>query len=143
MRDKTHSVDHPDTQPFPLPPFIMDKTPAHPKLSQAEQVPATPRKRQIDSDSNDEPAAKRTRLTRKNLALFDKMGKKTSDPTDDSKSTKTTSTTTSGFADKAYKEWNPPPTSLQTSHEPRRHSQATRCTPRHGVASGVRVRGLC
>jgi len=89
-------------------------------LSQAEQVPATPpsRKRQIvgDSDDDAEPRTKRARttrptseparLTRKNLATFNKMGqrkKKTSDPSDDSGSTKTktTSTTSSGFADKA------------------------------------------
>jgi len=95
----------------------MDKKQVSPELSQAEplptgeeQVPAIPpsRKRQIDSDNDrdDEPLIKRARLTRKNLAQFDKMGqkkKKTSDPTDDSKSTKTTLTTTSGFADKAYK----------------------------------------
>ncbi|KAE8453067.1 hypothetical protein EG329_012254 [Mollisiaceae sp. DMI_Dod_QoI] len=92
----------------------MDETQTHPELSQAEplpkregQVPAIPptRKRQLDSDSDDEPLGKRAQLTRKNLTLFDKMGnkKKASDPTDDSKSTKTTSTTTSGFADKADK----------------------------------------
>ncbi|EOO01336.1 hypothetical protein UCRPA7_3163 [Phaeoacremonium minimum UCRPA7] len=89
----------------------MDKKQVSPELSQAEllptqeeQVPANPpsRKRQIDSDSDAEPLTKRARLTQKNLALFDKIGKKkTSDPTDDSKSTQTTSTTSSGFADKA------------------------------------------
>ncbi|KAK0636537.1 hypothetical protein B0T17DRAFT_478504, partial [Bombardia bombarda] len=92
-------------------------------------VPANPpsRKRQIDSDSDAEPRTKRARLTRKNLALFDKMGKKkTSDPTDDSKSTKTTSTTMSGFADKAYKNGilrplhSRPPTSLDDIR--RRHA---------------------
>ena len=88
----------------------MDKTPARPELAQVAQLPPSPpsRKRQIDSDSDsdsdDEPAARRTRLTRKNLALFDKTGKKKpSGLTDDSKSTKNTSTMTSGFADKAYK----------------------------------------
>ncbi len=103
----------------------MDKKQTSPKLLQAEfppaqeeQVPANPplRKRPLDSDDDAEPRAKRARttrptseparLTRKNLARFDKMGKKkVPDPTDESKSTKTktTSTTTSGFADKAYK----------------------------------------
>ena len=77
----------------------MDKKQVSPELSQAEllpaqeeQVPANPpsRKRQIDSDSDSdaEPLTKRARLTQKNLALFDKTGKKkTSDPTDDLKST--------------------------------------------------------
>ncbi|KAL2689035.1 hypothetical protein Neosp_003086 [[Neocosmospora] mangrovei] len=81
----------------------MDETQTHP---QAEQVPAIPpsHKRQIDSDSDDEPMTKRARLTRKNLALFDKMGSKnTSDTTDDSNSTGTTSTTMSGFAIQARK----------------------------------------
>ncbi|KAK0655231.1 hypothetical protein B0T16DRAFT_363724 [Cercophora newfieldiana] len=76
------------------------------------------RKRRIDSDSNNDPEPRTKRawttrptsetapLTRKNLALFNKMGKnKASDSTDESKSTKTKTTTTitSGFADKAYK----------------------------------------
>jgi hypothetical protein len=101
----------------------MDKKQASPKLSQAEllptqeeQVPANPppRKRQLDSDDDAEPRAKRARttrptseparLTRKNLALFNKMGKKkTSDPSDDSGSTKTLSTTASGFDIRARK----------------------------------------
>ncbi|KAL2689429.1 hypothetical protein Neosp_003483 [[Neocosmospora] mangrovei] len=91
----------------------MDKTQPLQEPSQAEHPPsreeqapttAKSRKREIDSDSGVEPLTKRARLTQKNLALFDKMGKKkSSDPTEDSKTTKTTSTTTSGFADKAYK----------------------------------------
>jgi len=84
----------------------MDETQTHPELSQAEQVPAIPpsRERQIDSDGDDEPLTKRARLTRNNLALFDKMGKKkASDSTDGSALTKTTSTTTSGFDIQAYK----------------------------------------
>jgi len=124
----------------------MDKKQASPELSQAElrptqeeQVPANPpsRKRQVDSDDDAEPQTKRARttrptseparLTRKNLALFDKMGKKkASDATDESKSTRTTSTTTSGFADKAYKNGilrplhSRPPTSLDDIR--RRHA---------------------
>jgi hypothetical protein len=76
--------------------FTMDKKQTSPELSQAElpptqveQVPANPpsRKRQLDSDDDAEPRARTTRptseparLTRKNLALFDKMSnsKKTS-----------------------------------------------------------------
>ena len=100
----------------------MDKKQTSPELSHAELpptqelVPANPpsRKRQLDSDDDAEPRTKRAqttqptsepaRLTRQNLARFNKMGKKkTLDPSDDSGSTKTISTTTSGFADKAYK----------------------------------------
>ncbi|KAK3328355.1 hypothetical protein B0T19DRAFT_461781 [Cercophora scortea] len=53
----------------------MDKPSKTSTRSREEQVPAIPpsRKRQIDSYSDDEPLVKRTRLTRKNLALFDKM----------------------------------------------------------------------
>ncbi|KAL8383625.1 hypothetical protein RB595_010698 [Gaeumannomyces hyphopodioides] len=104
----------------------MGKTPAHPNLPQAKQVPATPSPR--TSDSGDEPAAKRTRLTRKNLALFDKMGNQgTSNPTGNSKSTKTTSTSTSGFAKKAHKNgilhpaYSKPPANLEKIRE--RHNQ--------------------
>ncbi|KAI0407485.1 hypothetical protein F4802DRAFT_24291 [Xylaria palmicola] len=75
--------------------------------SQEEQAPQATQsqKRQIDSDSDDEPLTKRARLTRKNLSLFDKMGKKkkASESTDESGSTKTTSTTTSGFDIQACK----------------------------------------
>ena len=95
-----------------------------PELSQAEllptqeeQVPANllSRKRQLDSDDDEDakPQTKRApattrrtsepaRLTRKNLALFDRMpnSKKTSTHRDfdDSSTTKTLSTTASGFA---------------------------------------------
>ncbi|KAK3336898.1 hypothetical protein B0T19DRAFT_410879 [Cercophora scortea] len=103
----------------------MDKKQTSPKLSQAEplptqeeQVPANPlsRKRRVDrdNDNEDKPQLKRARLTRKNLALFTKMGKdkkkeskKSSsshrDSTSGSQKTKTTSTTSSGFAIQAYK----------------------------------------
>ncbi|KAK3378691.1 hypothetical protein B0T24DRAFT_609675 [Lasiosphaeria ovina] len=106
----------------------MDETQTRPELSQVEQVPAIPpsRKRQLDSDDDAEPRTKRARttrptseparLTRQNLARFNKMGKKgtskappsTSDPSigssgKSSGTTRTLSTTASGFADQAYK----------------------------------------
>ncbi|KAK0635851.1 hypothetical protein B0T17DRAFT_517470 [Bombardia bombarda] len=94
----------------------MDETQIRPELSQAEQVLANPpsRKRKLDSDDDAEPRAKRAqttrptsepaRLTRQNLARFNKMGKKkSSDPSDDSGSTKTISTMASGFAIQARK----------------------------------------
>lgn len=96
----------------------MDETQTRPELSQEEQVPAHPpsRKRQLDSDDDAEPQANQARtthlvseparLTRQNLARFNKMGKKqSSDPSDDSRSTKTKtmSITSTGFADKACK----------------------------------------
>ncbi|OAA63243.1 hypothetical protein SPI_03406 [Niveomyces insectorum RCEF 264] len=98
----------------------MDKKQASPELLQAEllptqgeEAPANPpsRKRQVAADSDDDkPQPKRARLTRKNLAQFNKMGKKkATDPTDESKSTKTTSTTSSGFAEKARKNGILPP----------------------------------
>ncbi|KAK5652987.1 hypothetical protein OQA88_9467 [Cercophora sp. LCS_1] len=84
----------------------MDEPHTHAEEKQAPQSTQT-RKRQLDSNDDAEPRAKRAqttrptlepaRLTRKNLALFNKMGKKKSSST----KTKTTSTTTSGFADKA------------------------------------------
>ncbi|KAJ2905784.1 hypothetical protein MKZ38_004461 [Zalerion maritima] len=101
------------------------KTTQTPQLPQSKTVDerpepvstATPtRKRQIvgDSDDDAEPRTKRARttrptseparLTRQNLARFNKMGKKkTSDPSDDSGSTKTLSTTASGFDVRARK----------------------------------------
>lgn len=80
-------------------------------------------KRQIGSDCGDnERHLKRARLTRKNLALFDKMGrKKVSGSTAESGSTKTTSTTTSGFDIKARKNGIllPPSSRAPTNHETR------------------------
>ena len=75
---------------------------------QEQQAPRNTqtRKRQIDSDSDDEPLIKRARLTRENLARLNKMGKtkkgpKTAstqhDTSDDSATTKSLSTTASGF----------------------------------------------
>lgn len=113
----------------------MDEKQTSPELSQAElspaqeeQVPANPpsRKRQLESDDDAEPQTKRARttrptseparLTRRNLARFNKMGKKgtskvppsASDPLKglsgkSSGTARTLSTTTSGFADQAYK----------------------------------------
>lgn len=121
----------------------MDKKQASPKLSQAEllptqgeQVPANPpsRKQQIAVDSNDnKPQPKRAQLTRKNLALFDKMGKKkdSQNSTTASQKTKTTSTTASGFADQAYKNGilpprhSKPPTNLEDIYERHAKCRAT------------------
>lgn len=100
----------------------MDEIPETHACSQEEQAPprtTQSRKRRIDSDSDDEPLAKRARLTQKNLALFDKMGKKkVLESTDGS----TTTTTTSGFADKAYKNriFQPLHSKTPTNHEARR-----------------------
>ncbi|KAI8960869.1 hypothetical protein F5Y11DRAFT_328373 [Daldinia sp. FL1419] len=121
----------------------MDKKQTSPEPSQAEllptqeeQVPANPpsRKRQIAVDSDDDkPQPKRARLTRKNLALFDKMGKKkdSQDSTTASQKTKTTSTTISGFADQAYKNCilpprhSKPPANLKDIQERHSRSRAT------------------
>ncbi|KAG5758048.1 hypothetical protein H9Q72_013817 [Fusarium xylarioides] len=133
----------------------MDKKQTSPELLQAElppareeQVPANPpsRKRQLDSDDDAEPRAKRARatrptseparLTRQNLARFNKMGKKkTSDPSDDSGSTKTTSTTSSGFAIKARNNgilepaYSKPPANLEDIRRRQAKSRATASPP--------------
>ncbi|KAJ2898374.1 uncharacterized protein MKZ38_003965 [Zalerion maritima] len=117
----------------------MDETRTYPELSQAEFPPdqekqtapvTTSRKRRIDTNSdNEEPQLKRARLTRKNLALFNKIGKKkASDSTDKSGSIKTTSTTSSSFALQARENsiFEPrrfkPPTNLE--HIRKRHAQS-------------------
>ncbi|KAH6630211.1 hypothetical protein B0J18DRAFT_93229 [Chaetomium sp. MPI-SDFR-AT-0129] len=123
--------------------FTVDEKQTSPELSQAEllptqgeQVPANPpsRKRHIAVDNDDDkPQSKRARLTRKNLALFDKMGKKKDhqDSTTSSQTTKTTSTRVSGFADQAYKNGilpprhSKPPTNLKDIHERHARSRAT------------------
>lgn len=93
--------------------FTMDKNQTSPELSQAglstqeQQVPAnlSSRKRQLNSDDDAElqtkraqttrPTSEPARLTRQNLARFNKMGKKkSSDPSDNSGSTKTKTTST-------------------------------------------------
>ncbi|KAI0011689.1 hypothetical protein F4779DRAFT_173757 [Xylariaceae sp. FL0662B] len=96
-------------------------SPLEPKVEGPEQItPATPlRKRRIDSDSNDEEyQLSRARLTRQNLALFNRMAKNKgekalmsgpSDSTIESSTTKTTSTTSSGFAIQATKNGILPP----------------------------------
>jgi hypothetical protein len=94
----------------------MDKTQTCSEPLQAEPQTRTPaitppQKRQIDGDI-DELRSKRARLTRKNLALFNHMGK-----------TKTTSTTTSGFAIQTYENGilpprrSKPPTNLKDIQE--------------------------
>ncbi|KAK5651147.1 hypothetical protein OQA88_13241 [Cercophora sp. LCS_1] len=105
----------------------------------AEEKQAPQRKRQNNSDIDDhEPQPKRARLTRKNLAGFDKMGKKkNSDPSDDSGSTKTktASTTTSGFAVKARNNgilesaYSKPPTNLEDLRRRQAKSRATASPP--------------
>ncbi|KAJ4314685.1 hypothetical protein N0V84_008760 [Fusarium piperis] len=132
----------------------MDKTPARPELAQAEQLPASPpsQKRQLDGDDHDhddhdaEPQAKRARttrptskparLTRQNLARFNKMGKKkTSNPSDDSRSTKTLSTTASGFAVQARENGildpfsSKPPMNLEEIHRRLARTRATASPP--------------
>lgn len=94
--------------------FTMDTSP---ELSQAELPDPPSRKRQLDNDDDDpEPRTKRARatqptseparLTRKNLALFDKMGNSKKSSThrdsDDSSATKSLSTTVPGFDVRAY-----------------------------------------
>ncbi|KAK0621404.1 hypothetical protein B0T17DRAFT_508754 [Bombardia bombarda] len=92
-------------KPKPQPPKYRDTFLPEPNVEGQEHVPPVTRlrKRQIDSEGDDdEHELKRARLTRNNLALFNKMGrKKGSAPPDsagDSSSIKTTSITSSGFA---------------------------------------------
>ncbi|KAK3367309.1 hypothetical protein B0T24DRAFT_651576 [Lasiosphaeria ovina] len=141
----------------------MDKKQTSPELSEAEllptqeeQVPANPpsRKRQLDSDDDAEPRTKRARttrptseparLTRQNLARFNKMGnnhkgsKKGSThrgPTTESSSTKTLSTTASGFAIQAQENGildpfsSKPPTNLGEIHRRLASTRATASPP--------------
>lgn len=102
-------------QPEPTPPTRSYVSVLEPEVERTEQLsPATRlRKRQIGSDGDgddNEHQSKRTRLTRKNLALFNKMAKKKGtnkvsapESTVESSTTKTTSTTSSGFAIQARK----------------------------------------
>jgi hypothetical protein len=98
-------------------------------------------KRQIDSDGDDERQLKRARLTRKNLAVFDKMAKKKGsskalastppESTIESTTTNSTSTTSSGFAIQAYENgileprYSKPPTNLKDIREQHVRSRAT------------------
>lgn len=91
-------------------PFAMPEPPKADTCSPEEPAPQTtpPRKRQAASDDSDPLPSKRARLTRENLARFDKMGsshrgaKKGSthhdSTTKSSSSTKSLSTTAPGFA---------------------------------------------
>ncbi|KAJ9155682.1 Heterokaryon incompatibility protein [Pleurostoma richardsiae] len=120
-----------------------------PKVERQQQVPQVPRlwKRQIDGDGDDTGhQLKRARLTRKNLARFDRMVKKgmnkrsasASAPpasTADSSSTKTVSTTSSGFAVRAHRNGildplsSKPPVNLAEIHEQHARSRATASPP--------------
>ncbi|KAJ2905730.1 hypothetical protein MKZ38_004597 [Zalerion maritima] len=112
----------------------MDEPHTHAEEKQAPQSTQT-RKRQLDSD-DDKPQPKRARLTRKNLAAFNKMGKKkTSDDDSGSTKTKTTSTTSSGFAEQVYKNgvrqppYAKPPPNLEDIRERLARSRATASPP--------------
>lgn len=132
-------------------PSHLTQSPQSPQSPQSKTVDkrpepvstATPtRKRQID-ESEVEPQPKRARLarkklTRKNLAELNKMGKKkTSDPTDGSGSTKTrtTSTTSSGFDVQARNNGildprsSQPPTNLDDLRKRHAESRATASPP--------------
>ncbi|KAH7176292.1 hypothetical protein EDB81DRAFT_897503 [Dactylonectria macrodidyma] len=137
------------------------KSPTHPhassielKVETLEQVSPTTslRQRQIASDgsSNSDDTQhrlKRAQLTRKNLALFNKMGgeKKasatpeptdSSKPTDDSNTTKTISTTSSDFGMKALVNGmlgpahSTPPTNIENIRERHAKSRASTSTSR-------------
>ncbi|KAK3335509.1 hypothetical protein B0T19DRAFT_406656 [Cercophora scortea] len=144
----------------------MYKKQTSPKLLQAEllptqeeQVPANPnpppRNRQLDSDDDAEPRTKRARttrptseparLTRKNLALFNKMvnPKKTSThrDSDDMPTTKSLSSTSSGFCMRVYENGilNPfnskPPTNLQEIYTRLARRRATASPPKSDYRS--------
>ena len=101
-------------EPEPKSPTCPRASSIEPKVEGLQRIsPAMRlRKRQIGSDSNsddNEHQPKRARLTQKNLALFNKMGRKRGPngasvfaPTNESDTAKTTSTTSSGFAIQAY-----------------------------------------
>lgn len=140
---------HPKPTPKPL--KRQDTSLPEPSVERQEQVSPTTRlrKRRIDSDSGDNGhQLKRARLTRKNLALFNKMGKKKetkgtnkasvsapSESTDESSTTKTTSTTTSGFAVRArdngilHHRHSKPPTNLENIQKQHARSRETASPP--------------
>ncbi|POR32988.1 Uncharacterized protein TPAR_06803 [Tolypocladium paradoxum] len=128
----------------------------------AQASPATPlQKRQVEVDSDDkEHQPKRARLTRKNLALFNEMGKKkgnnkasASAPPNsavESSTTKTTSTTTSGFAIQARDNGildtrsSKPPENLEDIRKRLARSRATASPPESRFQHYVnRVEGAC
>ena len=137
--------------PKPKPPNCRGPSLPEPKIEgQGEQTsPATQLpKRQSDSDGNDERQLKRAPLTRKNLAVFNKMATKkesskalASDPQESTTesttttTTKSTSTTSSGFAIQAYKNGilNPlhfkPPTNLKDIRAQYTRSRGTASPP--------------
>ncbi|EFY87835.1 hypothetical protein MAC_06083 [Metarhizium acridum CQMa 102] len=112
---------------------------------QKQHPPATESwKRQVGSDGDgdgDEHQPKRAPLTQKNLARFNKMGRKKGiskvsapappESTTESTTTKTTSTTSSGFAIQAYKNgileprYSQPPTNLKKIQDQHARSRAT------------------
>src|SRR5579862_3691808 len=119
-------------RPKPDPPRHPYASSLEPKIERSEQVSpaAQSRKRQIGSDVDDnELQLKRAWLTRKNLALFNKMAKKKEankasasapqESTVEPPITKTTSTMSSGFAIQAYNNGildplhSKPPTNLE------------------------------
>ncbi|KND91729.1 hypothetical protein TOPH_03830 [Tolypocladium ophioglossoides CBS 100239] len=143
--DKTTGQD-----PKPKPKHLKrrDTSPPDPSVERQEQVPPATQlqKWQLDSDGdNDKRQLKRTRLTRKNLARFNKMGKRKAsknasasahlESTVDSSSAKTISTTTSGFAIQAYKNgileplYSKPPTNLGDIRKRHTRSRATASPP--------------
>ncbi|TPX14833.1 uncharacterized protein E0L32_004942 [Thyridium curvatum] len=108
--EEIRQVDESTQQRQPAPPQLSHVSSLERRADgQGQGSPTTGlRKRQIGSDSDDgEHRSKQSRLTRKNLALFNKMAKRKeekasasapADTTVGSSTTKTTSTTTSGFA---------------------------------------------
>ncbi|KAK3384499.1 hypothetical protein B0T24DRAFT_646389 [Lasiosphaeria ovina] len=132
--------------PNPKPPKRRDTSLPEPKVEGQEQVPPATRlrKRQIDSEGDDdEHELKRARLTRKNLARFNKMGRKKGsnnastrpDSTDESTTTKSISTTSSSFPIRAHRNGildpsrSQPPTNLEHIHEQHARSRATASPP--------------
>ncbi|KAK0655178.1 hypothetical protein B0T16DRAFT_450910 [Cercophora newfieldiana] len=122
-----------------------------PKRSRARPPPIqTPpsRKRQIDTDTDTDtdhkPQPKGARLTRKNLALFNKIGKKSSTHREStSESQETLSSTAPGFALQVSKNGilppfrSKPPTNFEVFQERRAQSRATASPPE------ARRRRLC
>lgn len=99
-------------KPKPKPSKRRDTSLPKPRVERQEQAPLTTQlqKQQINDGDENGHQSKRGRLTKKNLAVFNKMGRKkgshkpsTHDSTDDSTTTKSISTSSSGFAEQAYR----------------------------------------
>lgn len=121
------TLQHPNAKPFtrPYASFLDPKVQAPEQVSSATQISS-------DSEDNEHQPKMRARLTRENLALFNKMArmKGTNEPSasnatessNESLTTKTTSTNMSGFAIQAYKNGilnstnSKPPTNLKDIH---------------------------